>query len=330
MSMKIFIYPSIARGNIGINPYLKNLKKSLEPHCEVCTPRNKVKLPPMLVFLLHCWKSDAYVLNWIEDAAFGKLKSFGAIICLVGLKIIHIRKAKIIWIFHNIHPHKGETFWSVRIKKFLFTNSTFIVSHSEAGANYAIQHAKCPVFFKNHPIKEVNYDIWEGNVRECDFFYWSYISPYKGILEFLSNPLCKLSGKKIFILGKSSTETIRTEINIIYENRQADFCEIAAQCRTAKYVIFPYIGDSISSSGVLMDTLLMGGTPVGPNRGAFADLAAQGCCLTYESIDEIFYLPTDITNQIKLDPVKVNSFIKKNTWTSFGQWMYNMIYSQKE
>jgi len=110
--------------------------------------------------------------------------------------------------------------------------------------------------------------------------------------------------------------------NVVYENRKADFNEIAAQCKKAKYVIFPYIGDSISSSGVLMDTLLMGGTPVGPNRGAFADLAAEGCCITYNNIDEVFCYPTDDNNCKRLDEKRIESFIENNSWSAFGSWIY--------
>ena len=74
-----------------------------------------------------------------------------------------------------------------------------------------------------------------------------------------------------------------------------------------------------------MDTLLMGGVPVGPNRGAFADLATEGCCITYNAIDEVFNLPMDEEYRIKLDQEKVDHFIDVNSWASFGKWLYGVL-----
>lgn len=335
MSMKVFIYPSVGKAAVILNPYLNNLKDSLGIQMEVINPKNRLKLPRMLVFLCNSFKANVYVLNWIENSASGRLGFIGALMCLIGLRIVNLRRTKIVWLFHNIHPHEGESYWSKKIKQFLFNKASFIVSHSQEAAEYARKYAACPVYFKNHPMKKVDYGEWDGVVRDCDFFYWSDIYPYKGVVEFLSNPRCCESGKKIFVLGKSVSDTIRNEIesltgeNIIYENRQASFSEIAAQCKNAKYVIFPYVGESISSSGVLMDTLLMGGTPVGPNRGAFADLAEQGCCITYSTLDEVFSLPTDSKECVKLCPDTVKEFIDNNSWDSFGKWMYDTLLKVK-
>ena len=329
--MKAFVYPTVEISNTNLNPYINNLTQSLTINYSVITPKNKFKFPPILIFLLQSWKADIYILNWIENAPLGKLGFIGAWICLLGLRIVKIRKKKIIWIFHNIHPHEGDTFWSNKIKSFLYNNSTFIISHSKEGTEFAKQYAKCPVYFKNHPMKKVKFGEWDGKIRQSDFFFWSTVLPYKGLKEFLSNPLCRKSSKKILAIGKCNDPILSSEIealtddNIIFENRTAPFSEIAAHCKNAKYVIFPYIGESISSSGVLMDTLLMGGTPVGPNKGAFADLAKQGCCITYDNINDIFNLPMEDKNLIKLNPKNIENFIDENTWEAFGHWLYNLI-----
>ena len=292
--MDIYVYPSISTSSANMNPYIVNLRNSLETHFNVLSKRNKLSLPLSCIFFSQSWKADAYILNWIENAASSRLNFINALMCLLGLYVIKCRNKMIVWMFHNIHPHDGESFWSKRIKYFLFNNSTIIISHSKEGADYAKQYAKCPVYFKNHPVEPIDYGKWEGETPECDFLYWSSVLPYKGLAEFLAHPLCRLSGKKIIAIGKCNDPILSKKIkaltnnNIVYENRTAEFAEIAALCKKAKYVIFPYIGESISSSGVLMDTLLMGGTPVGPDRGAFADLAELGCCITYNNIDDVF------------------------------------------
>lgn len=327
--MKLFVYPTGGQGPVSSNPYIGNMKKTLSKEFELINPQYKWKLPRMLVFLLNSFKAKVFVFNWVEDSAAERGGNIGALMSMLGLRIVKWRKAKIVWIFHNIHSHGGETKWTQRFRRFLFKNADLIVAHSKEAAEYAARYANCRVEFKNHPVELIDYPEWKGEVQECDFFYWSSILPYKGVLEFLSNPLCEKTGKKIKVLGKCRDSALWDRIeslsseHIVVENRAADFSEVAAQCKKAKYVIFPYIGDSISSSGVLMDTLLMGGTPVGPRRGAFADLADVGCCITYNHINEVFEYPTDDEHRLRLDIGKVRRFINDNSWSAFGSWLYN-------
>jgi hypothetical protein len=72
-----------------------------------------------------------------------------------------------------------------------------------------------------------------------------------------------------------------------FENNRASFEEIAWYCTHCHYVLFPYLRGSISSSGLLIDTVAMGGTPIGPALGAFKDLSDEGVCLIYNSIQEM-------------------------------------------
>lgn len=329
--MKLFIYPTGGRGPKSKNPYVHNMKEALGKHFLLVNPNFRIKLPKMLVFFLNSFKAEVYVLNWIENSSIGRSGFIGAILSMFGLYLIKLRKAKIVWIFHNIHSHEGESFWTNKIRRFLYKNSTIIISHSQEGADYAKQYASCPVFFKNHPMTRTDYEEWNGEVKSCDLFYWGSILPYKGVVEFLANPCCANSGKSIVLLGKCGDAELSRKIegllgnNVSFENRAAGFSEIASYCKIAKYVVFPYIGDSISSSGVLMDTLMMGGTPVGPNRGAFADLADCGCCITYGTIEEVFCLPTDENNRKRLDAKTIDRFIKSNSWDAFGEWLLQMV-----
>lgn len=326
---KVFFFPQYPKGK-AVNPYCDNFIESIKNYF-VIIPKSRYSIPRGLELLIGSIKADIYIINWLENISNYKGGSFQAMMGIIALFIIKIRRKKIVWMFHNIHPHNGENMWSKIIQRILFTKSYLIISHSAEASKYARHFSKCPVFFKNHPLLRIEYEKWEGNTRNCDFFFWSKILPYKGVPEFLANPQCKNSGKKIYILGKCQDTNLCKKIeslakgNIIFENRKANYDEIASQCRMSKYVIFPYIGEGISSSGVLMDTLLMGGTPVGPNRGAFADLAAQGCCITYNNIDEIFGLPTEEKQCIKLDKVKVDKFIDENSWKSFGKWFYTKV-----
>ena len=100
------------------------------------------------------------------------------------------------------------------------------------------------------------------------------------------------------------------------------FETLAGYIAKSKFVIFPYIGDSISSSGVLMNTIMMGGNPVGPNRGAFKDLSEEGVCFVYDNYDEMYEI---LISDVYISDEKKTDFIKKNSWNAFGAYMSTVI-----
>jgi len=323
---KLFFLPQYAKGQAS-NPYCENFIDSIKDSFDVL-PKPQTRLPRGLELLLGSFNADIYILNWVESISFLSCGSLQAFMSLLAIRIIKFRKKRIVWIFHNIHPHEGENFWSKRTKKVLFRYSSMIITHSKEAANYAQKYSKSAVYYRPHPIQQKVFNVWPDTVRDCDFYIWGDIYPYKGIVEFVNEVVKKATPHQILIVGKATTDGIKQQLdrymssNIIFENRRPDYDEVAAQCQKAKYVLFPYIGNSISSSGILMDTLLMGGTPVGPNKGAFADLAEYGCCITYDSIDEVFNLPS---KAISIDPNAIKSFVKNNSWEAFGKWFSGLI-----
>lgn len=326
---KLFFLPQYHHGKAS-NPYCDNFLEVIKGDFYVI-PKSKHILPRGLELFLGSFKADIYILNWVESIGFLKGGFIQASLSIVSLLVISLRKRKIIWIFHNIHPHEGENFWSKVIKRLMFRLSDIIISHSGEAAKYAVQFARCPVYYKPHPVKIKDFGKWDGPVKDSVFYLWGDIYPYKGIVEFLKEARLQNVRSQILVVGKVVNEPIKNQIesnlsdNIIFENRRADFCEIAAQCKKSLYVVFPYIGDSVSSSGVLMDTLLMGGTPIGPNKGAFSDLAKQGCCITYNNLEEVFCFPTDDEHSLKLNPQNVYKFVNDNTWEAFGCWFINLM-----
>lgn len=330
---KIYIYPQVVKGQLK-NPYVFNYSTALEKFFKIVRIKRFSWLPQEVKLILCSLKADIYVLNWLENAGHEKFSLLRSFFALVSLTILHLRKCKVVWMFHNIHPHKGENFWTRVIQKLLFAWSSIIITHSSEALDYAKNKSRRKIVYKPHPITPLKYDVFNRGLIQCDFFLWGQILPYKGVLEFISHPLCQTSKKCVYILGNCPDKELKEKIsekctgNIIWDNRKADFCEIAAQCKISRYVVFPYVGESISSSGVLMDTLQLGGIPVGPNRGAFADLAKEGCCITYNHIDEVFKLPM-VRDETIVNPNKIEQFINDNTWESFGKWLFDMVASQE-
>jgi len=322
---KIYYYPSSPRNGYG-NPYSLNVKKALEEYFEVLDADNKPCAASSLGLLKQCFKADIYVLNWIEGVGFLKFPYLQFLLVLLSLLVIRLRGAKISWTFHNIHPHRGENFFSRFIGKYLFGHADLIVCHSKDARDYAMQFAKCDVLYICHPLSAINIDADVEEYEPVDLLIWGDILPYKGVPELLESRAIRDSNLKITIIGKCSDTKLSQRIlssltsNIIFENRRIDFQELHDRIRKSKYVIFPYIGDSVSSSGALMDTISLGGIPLGPDVGAFKDLAKEGVCLTYMEYRDIVDL---VTNNHRLEDKTRKEFIKNNSWSHFAEQLYN-------
>ena len=203
-----------------------------------------------------------------------------------------------------------------------------------------------------HPVVEPSPDFWVSSVsgadspfgptRSDEILIWGNILPYKGVLEFVSSPAVRCAGLKVRIVGSckdvslasdiekavaecdseeflgsyaGGSETLRSEI--VFENRSADFDDLANLVKSSRFVLFPYLPGSVSSSGVLMDTLTMGGNPVGPAIGAFADLARENVCLVYGSEAEMIEI---LRSDRSLNPEVLRDFISRNSWHAYAKF----------
>lgn len=323
----LYYYPSAWTTGKYDNPYSFNYKKFLAKYFNVLEEKHPAINKFRTINLIYkSLISDVFILNWIENIYKYKL---GVFFTKLSIYIMHLRGKKVLWMFHNIVPHTGENRESKEIMDFLCNNVDLIISHSKAGTCYIKGKSKCNVVYLCHPITEIHHKKWEKEIRQCDIFIWGSILPYKGILEFISRDDVQNSNYRICILGKCKNEKLAESIeklcnnNIWYDNRYADFSEIAAYCKESSIVLFPYLEDSVSSSGALIDTISLGGTPVGPNIGAFKDLAMYGVSYVYNSIEDVFSL-IDSKNKFERQK-KVKDFIDENSWENFCYNVYSLI-----
>lgn len=327
MAQKLFYFPQPGADGQYQNPYSYNFKLGLQDFFDVVDfekPQTRLK---SLGLLTHSTAAHIYILNWVESIPHLKFSLLQTLIVLFSLKIMKLRGAEIVWMFHNIKPHQGENWKTHLISKWLFENSSIIISHSREAASYASERAKCKVIYKCHPV--TNIELTEQPLKNpFDVFIWGSIFPYKGIVEFLSNPAVLQLDLNIKIIGlckdKMLDAQIRSYVNehVSYENRKADFAEIAANCKTAKYVLFPYVGKCVSSSGALIDTIVMGGVPVGPKVGAFEDLATEGVCLVYSSTEELVSI---LNRNNSYSETKRKAFIADNSWERFANFLSTVL-----
>lgn len=322
----IYLYPPASKG--GCNPYCRNYKDSLKNYFIVRDLSNKISKVKTLPLLRYSFNTDVFIFNWIESVGYLKFGLIQFFFTIISLFVIKCRRKKIIWMFHNIHPHEGENFCSKIMRRIMFYISDNIISHSKEATVYARKYAKCKVDYICHPIPQTLIGEWNKPLIDCDIFIWGRITPYKGIVEFLNSCKEKLSDKKILILGECKDEKLADKIkniavnNVLFLDRQASFEEIAAYVRNSKFTVFPYVGNSISSSGALLDTLVMRGNPIGPNRAAFKDMSEDGLCFVYNSYEELLNI---LHSDYSIDESKRKVFLQTNTWNNMAKFVSQRI-----
>ena len=340
--MKIYVSPSAKRGTGYPNAYFIQLKKGLESHFDVLEADNRPCLMQGTAMLRNAFKADVFLLSFVETMAFQKLALLQSMMALLALRIMHSRRRKIVFIFHNIHPHKGENFLSRLLTGVLMKRSHLILSHSEAAAAYARDYLQArgldpgKAVFRPHPLRLDLSNIpdrQDGDGAPVrDVLIWGDILPYKGVAEFLSKESVRNSGLRISVVGRCKDGTLASKIEEAiglfpqgraeFRNERPGFDEIASLVRGSRHILFPYLPGSISSSGALMDTIAMGGTPVGPDAGAFRDLAADNLCLIYHDDDEML----DILKSGKTaDPSVAREFLYSNSWPAFVSFLRDAV-----
>lgn len=326
--IRIYYYPSCPPGGYG-NPYSSNVKNAWTKYGEVLDNNYTPVKPAVKGLLKNCCKADVFLLNWIEGIANhrgGILQYYLARLCLL---IIRIRKKKIIWTVHNIHPHAGANEYSEMMSKYLYNHADIIIAHSKDAQKYAEKKAICPVYYVCHPFNTFDHIVSEKE-KTYDVLIWGTIYPYKGITQFLKEVNSRNVDLSIRIVGTCSDIILLNEIEkssednhkIVYENRRPSFDEIGELISTSKYVLFPYVGGSVSSSGALMDTIAMGGIAMGPNVGAFKDLSKEGICVAYNNYDDMF---KKLESTPHISEQCVDSFVKQNSWENFAKFVIDHI-----
>lgn len=324
---KLYFFPSEPLTGYQ-NPYCNCFKQALSNDFEVLDMVKNSSFKRMFKFLIMSFKADVFVLNWIESSIFWRFGFVIFIFNVIALHIIKCRNRKIVWMFHNIHPHNGSNRYSEYIQNWLFRNANIIISHSKDAAKYASLQAKGKVLYQCHPVEEKEISLLNANIPQVDIFIWGAIEPYKGIVEFLESGIAQKHGFKIKIIGKSKIASLTEAINkycsslVTYENRHADFCEIKDYCLHSRYVLFPYVGNSVSSSGALIDTIAFGGTPVGPNVGAFKDLNEDKVCITYRDYHELEQI---LLKNYSVSDMDRKNIIEENSWQKFSKRLISLL-----
>lgn len=332
---KAYIYPILPSTKLSNpNPYIYNFIISFKKDIDFLN-KNHPASTGIFNLLKYVTKIDFLFLNWIEDLPDKKAGLFQVVCFILVLNFLKRKKVKIIWTMHNKQSHYTS---NRTIKKFLFkyilNNSDYIITHSKEGLRYFSEFKVQPnnkIRYFPHPLesklikqaKESNYDI----------LLWGSIIPYKGIDKFLDylykNKL--ENNYKILLAGKVNPENYMHTLlkycnkSIKLENRYIPEEELKNIISESKTVLFTYEGESVLSSGALMDTLSYGGKVIGPCTGAFKDLEEEELIMTYKEYKDIIIIINDIISSKDTIQEKLNSFVEENNWLAFSNRIFEWI-----
>ncbi len=317
---RIIVFPN--PHHKSLNPYLKDLCQSINAiNKEETSDANIINI------FKHLFDGDVYIFNWPENLFFRKFGYIQIIALFIGLIILKIRRVKIVWIFHNISPHQGHTWITKFIYKIFSRWSNLIITHSQKALKYIEEKTKAKSVFIPHPFRR-KFCLQEELDYKYDLIIWGSIYKYKGIVEFLKSKNTLKTSCKILIIGKCDDadydHQIRTLINkdITYQNRYVDETELTSCILSSRYVVFPYLKDSISSSGALIDSLLLGKTVIGPNVGAFNELSSMGLCYTFNEYHDIFDI---VDSNERVSQNLIANFVNENVWDNSAKKMLSYI-----
>lgn len=83
------------------------------------------------------------------------------------------------------------------------------------------------------------------------------------------------------------------------------------------------------SSGCLIDSLIAGKLIIGPNCGAFADIASvETFVKTFDDFSQINDIVKKRYEQYTLPLSSVERFLTDNSWDNFGNKIFNIIYGK--
>lgn len=328
---KIYLYPNIPPEQTrSRNPYIQNLSESLSRKNRVLNkeaPASKgiFDIPKYLRDL------DILYLNWIEDLPQKRGGSLQSLIFIFLLVYMKLRGKKIVWTFHNKKSHSSRhLILKQMLYRILLRRSDLIVTHASEGLRSIPQ--KTTKVYIPHPFDTAKQIHANVQTKSNDLILWGTVNAYKGIDKFLFYMEEKgiLSNYRIIVAGMVAdpeladllTGISKKHPNVTLINRYIEAQELADLIYKSKCVLFTYHSDSILSSGALMDSLQYKATVIGPDAGAFHDLAREELIYVYrDEEDRIRILDKLISNyeQENISQKRIETYMEENSWEHFSE-----------
>jgi glycosyltransferase involved in cell wall biosynthesis len=330
---RAYIYPRSVLGRLstGIhNPYVNNFIRGVSDRIEFLNKDHRSSIG-ILDLLRYVGKFELLILNWVENLPARKGGYIQGFLFVVMAFLKSRIGFKIIWTMHNKVSHSSKHLFMKKILfRTLLRKSDLIITHSSEGVRYAQETVpgidREKIFFFTHPV--VPNPLKASKERQYDILIWGSLAPYKGVHNFLQYLEDKGISEKysIKIVGECTSEEYYRVLSrygsqqVSIENRFAEKSELEELMAAARFVLFTYSGESVLSSGALMDSLACKATVIGPDVGAFRDAGRAGVIKTYKTFDEIPGIIWQLKDRPENELVaRIDEFVNAHTWEKFSR-----------
>ena len=332
---RAYIYPWSKRGHQqSYNPYLIDFMDSMT-HTIYFVNREFPSGCGILNLIKYLNAIDLIFFNWVEDLP-DRLGGIAQVFLLFFLLMFfRAKNIHVIWTVHNKFSHESRNlFIKKNIFRMMLRFSDLIITHSAEGVAFikenSFQAAKKAIYLP-HPVTIREYPT--RSKKKYDIFIWGAMHPYKGILEFVTycseHPGAR--NIKVLIAGKFTDKKYYSRVsrhksaNTEIINSFIDKAQIAEYTSLSRYVLFPYSGKCVLSSGALMDSVGMLANIIGPQKGAFADLADLGIISVYDKFSDILDILREGDDFNKMRRQQLAAFANNNNWDKFGKTILELI-----
>lgn len=276
-------------------------------------------------------KIDLVYLNWIEELPRRRGGMTQTLVFILLFGYLKLRRKKIVWTLHNKKSHtaKHEIFKSILIN-LLLRRSDLIITHASEGLTLIPDKTR-KVYFP-HPVSSIIRINPNPVLKNYDIIIWGSIKEYKGVDTFLYYLIKEglIHKYKIVIAGTVIGSELEDQLKIIDKeynnvtliNRFVEKNELMELIEQSRIILFCYHSESILSSGALMYSLHFNSTIIGPNVGAFYDLAEEGIIFTFEHYDDLIMTIDEQINDTSLkakEEAKKLEFMEDNSWEAFSE-----------
>lgn len=326
---QVYIYPISGRNtHIQTNPYLDDFMNSVSDGF-LFVNRSRPSKSGLFDILKYLGRTEIVIFHWPENMVernFGLLQSIFFFLLVPYFKL---RKTKIIYVVHNKISHSSNLYLLKKlIAKTLIKFGDLMITHSKDGVDFinALGKNKANVFYFPHPLKDehpspkVNKDI--------DILIWGNIAPYKGIHIFLEKLKGSelLKGLRIVIAGRVSSAEYFQELNKLKSdnveiiNDYIDDEKLKLIISRSRIVLFPYISESVLSSGAFAKSVVYPLEIIGPDCGSFSDFSYLDHVNTFTDPDEMIRsIEAGIVNSSNNNYQAVDRIIESYSWQNFGK-----------
>ncbi|WP_209329558.1 hypothetical protein [Lunatimonas salinarum] len=331
---RFFIYP-LNQGKKGSpNPYVDKLASGIGQHGAVVNRHAKHR--GVLSLFIFLFRSDVFILNWVESFPTRKFGVLQSLAFMLFLKVAGILKRQIIWVLHNKGSHHGGSkYWVNALFNRLMTDADQIVTHSNEGRVFVKTHypkALGKVQVIPHPIEPPFAVPSNEPEKKHDILIWGSLFPYKGVdlfLEYLDNH--GVDDLQVLVVGKCPNPDYKARLvgfmnsKRQYRDELLGLEELAKLAQESKYVLFTYKAETILSSGALMDTLRMNCRILGPRYGAFKDLSCLDVLQVYDDFSEVVLACRSFKVPTKVELDQVSKFCEQNSWEGFAKKLVGLV-----